>query len=180
MPFNKLNHKHLGELRPRFVLRSNVKVDKIISEINLGIEADHSVSGSIRGDYAVLRIPIKNRHYWSPELQVRVEEDEFCENQSTLIQCLVGPRSSVWGLFVFLYGVIGIIALIGGIYGASHYQLGKESIFIWFFPIGIILIPTIYVLAKIGQKKGRDQMLHLISFVYHHVDRIGTVERAEN
>jgi hypothetical protein len=41
------------------------------------------------------------------------------------------------------------------------------------------LIGTIFLFAKIGQKKGRDEMLHLVSFVYHHLAEIAPVERVK-
>lgn len=179
MPFNKLNHSHLGEIRPRFALKSSESIESIIHAVNVGISEDESVLGVTRVDYAVIKIPNKDLHYWSPELQVRLEIDEFDKDGKTDVLCLVGPRPPVWTLFLFIYAVIGISALIGGIYGLSNLQLGHESIFIWFLPAGLILIPTIYILAKIGQKKGRDQMLHLISFVYHRLESIGSVERIE-
>ena len=70
---------------------------------------------------------------------------------------------------MFFYVGIGVLALFGGIYGLAKWNLGKESIFIWAFPIAAILFGIIYITSKYGQKKGRDQMLYLVSFIYHAI-----------
>ncbi len=179
MPFNRLNHAVLGEIRPRFKLHSSIEPNQLAKIIVEAIKEDPSVIGHESNGLCMLKIPINDRHYWSPELTVRIEERVDGKDGSYL-SCLVGPQQSVWAMFAFIYGTIAMIAVFGGMYGLTQIELGKPSWMVWLFPIGIILLPSIYTLSKIGQKKGRNQMLHLISFLYHSVENAsGNVERTD-
>ena len=109
-----------------------------------------------------VRIPETDRHYWSPELQIAVEEPEYDED--TLIRCVVGPRPAIWTMFVFFYFLIGVSTFFGGMYGLVQYSLDKESGWVWAFLVGGILISAIYLIAFFGRKKGQEQMVHLIHF----------------
>ena len=178
MPFNRLNHSILGEIRPRFKLKSSLGPDEVFEKIKAHIEKDKTITGRVVDHYAIIGIPGEDIHYWSPELQIRAEVDE--ENpEFSIVRCLVGPRQTVWAMFSFFYAAIIIVSTFGGMYGLSRIQLGHSSNFVWFFPIGLLVFSSIYLTAKLGQKSGRDQMLHLVSFVYHTLDDHGSVERVE-
>ena len=73
---------------------------------------------------------------------------------------------------MLMFGYVGItvLALFGGLYGLVKWDLGKESIFIWTIPIAGFLFLIVYLTSKYGQQKGRDQMLYLVSFLYHAID----------
>lgn len=58
-------------------------------------------------------------------------------------------------------------------------QLGHSSSLVWLLLVGALLIPGVWVAARIGQKTGRDQMLHLVSTLYHTLDADGEVHRVE-
>jgi hypothetical protein len=176
MPFNKLNHSHLGEIRPRFHLRTSLSPEEALSVIGTSLREDQTVSGRVSKTHAFLRIPDQVAHYWSPELQARIEIDEY--KDETFVYCLIGPKQTVWALFTFFYAAIILIAVFGGIFGFSQHQLGKDSVFIY-FPIALLLVPTIFLFAKAGQRKGRDEMLHLISFIYHSLESKGELERID-
>ena len=47
----------------------------------------------------------------------------------------------------------------------------------WLIPGGIVLELLIFLATKWGQKKGRDQMLHLVSFLYHSLDDVDLVRK---
>ena len=180
MPFNQLDHHALGGIRPRFRLSSTLEKEAIFSYLKAHIHQDPTVNGSVLKHYAILRIPDPEAHYWSPELQVRVDidEDDPKENTTTL-KCLIGPKQSVWVLFAFFYGAIGLITFFAGSYGVVQMTLGKSSAFVWFLPVGLLMIPGLWLIAREGQRTGRDQMLHLVSFLYHTLDAHGEVERIE-
>lgn len=177
MPFNKLNHSVLGEIRPRFRLKSSLSIEAIKAVLDEQMKKDETVVGNVQMDYAIIRIPAAEQHYWTPELQVHLEQEENSED--TLLRCLVGPKQTVWALFLFVYISIAALTFFLGMYGLIQMQLGKESDLVYVIPIGLLLLPSIYTFSKIGQKTGRDQMMHLISFLYHTLDREGRVERTE-
>ena len=175
MPFNRLNHHILGEIRPRFALKINCEPEKALEHLREVVQTDKTVLGVRAKTYCFLKIPMAEQHYWSPEMSVRIEKADYLDY--TTVHCLVGPRQSIWVLFSLIYAALAIITIFGGMFGVVEYDASGSSLFIWVIPIGIILISTIFITAKLGQRKGRDQMLHLVSFVYHHLSEIAEVER---
>lgn len=178
MPFNRLNHSVLGEIRPRFALKTSSEPERAIAHIEEQIYKDKTISG-VRSDQLIfLKTPSWNQHFWSPEMTVRIEIEEWTDY--TTVSCLVGPRQTVWALWAFFYSALAIITIFGGIFGLVQYQESGYSSWLYVIPIGVVLISTAFIAAKYGQRKGRDQMLHLVSFLYHHLSEIGDVERIEN
>lgn len=177
MPFNKLNHAHLGEIRPRFKLHITLEAKEALDYIKTSIDEDKTVHGNIVMGHARLSIPADDRHYWSPELDVGIEKSE--EGEGSMVRCLVGPKQSVWVMLMFFYSTVGIYTLFALMIGLSNWSLDKPATILWTVPLGLAIMPTIYFAAQSGQRKGRDQMLHLISFVYHVLDKHGQVERIE-
>lgn len=177
MPFNRLNHSVLGVIRPRFYLKSNAPVEKCLEHMNACLKKDPTVAGVRSGELIFLKTPKNEQHYWSPEMTVRIETNEFIDY--TRVCCLLGPRQTVWVMFTLIYAAITLSTLFATMFGFVQYANNGYSAWLWFLPIGIILISSIFISAKIGQQKGRDQMLHLVSFTYHSLDEIGDVERLE-
>ncbi len=177
MPFNRLNHSILGKIRPRFYLKSMTPSDELKAKVLKGLEKDKTVVGQISSDLILLKIPKVQQHYWSPELTVRFETNEYID--FTRVCCLAGPNQTVWLMFTFIYAFIGLATLFAGMFGMVKYSTSGATGWLWSIPIGILLISTIFVSAKIGQKKGRDQTLHLVSFLYHALAEKGSVEWVE-
>jgi hypothetical protein len=176
MPFNRLNHSVLGEIRPRFYLETDSTVDDCLTHVMQSLEKDKTVFGQRSNDLIFLKTPRNVQHYWSPEMTVRIETNEYID--FTRISCLVGPRQSVWVMFAFIYAAIAVATLFAAMFGFVQYSQNGSSPWLWVIPIGIVLVSSVFIAAKIGQKKGRDQMLHLISFLYHSLEEIGPVRRA--
>jgi hypothetical protein len=177
MPFNRLNHSILGEIRPRFYLKSSAQVEESLERMENNLSKDPYVSGLRSGEYIFLKTPKHLQHYWSPEMSVRIEESET--KDFTRVCCLLGPRQTVWFMFTLIYSAITLITFFASIMGFVEYSRHGSSGFLWVIPIGIVLISSFFIVAKIGQKKGRDQMLHLVSYTYHALAEVGEVERLE-
>ena len=177
MPFNRLNHSVLGEIRPRFHLKIASDPEAALVHVEEELYADKTVTG-LRSDQLIfLKTPSWEQHYWSPEMTVRIEVEEYTDY--TTVSCLVGPRQTVWALWAFIYTAILLVTVFGGIFGLVQYDQQGSSPWIWVIPIGVVLLSSAFVASKIGQRKGRDQMLHLISFLYHSLEKLGEVERLE-
>jgi len=168
MLFNSHNSDNI-EIRPRFKLFSDFGSEEILEKINKALPEQSDVVGIVKGTHAFLRIQESKEHYWSPVMEVVVEKDED-DIKKTSIRCLLGPKPSIWMMLMFIYVGVGVFSVFGGMYGLAKWNLGKESIFIWAFPVGLFIFGIIYFTSKYGQRKGRDQMLHLVSFLYHAID----------
>lgn len=166
--FNSHNTDNI-EIRPRFRLISTKRQDDIVSRINVALPKQKEVVGLYKGDHFFLSIPEQDQHYWSPVMEV-VVRPYYEDKSKTLVRCLLGPKQSIWVMLMFFYVAAGLLALFGGMYGLAKWNLGKESIFIWAIPCALLLAALIYFTAKYGQRKGRDQMLYLVSFLYHAIN----------
>lgn len=175
MPFNRLEHDRLGKIRPRFRLRYSGTVEDAMNALQKNLTLDKTVVGMTARERIHVRIPKNIRHYWSPEIHLTFEE--YPDGNGTLVRCLAGPAQPVWTLFMFIYAVIGIITVFSLMFGCSQLQLGHYPFLFWIAAAGAVLFPSIRTVSLLGQKKARDQTLHLVSFVYHALDDSGTVER---
>ena len=166
--FNSHNKDNI-EIKPRFRLISEIAVEDVIIKIKEALPLQKDVVGEVKGHHAFFKIPLKNQHYWSPTMEVEIKK-YYEDETKTSIKCILGPKQSIWLILMFFYVGIGVLALFGGMYGLVKWNLGKESLFIWAFPIAAFLFSIIYFTAKYGQRKGRDQMLYLVSFLYHAIN----------
>lgn len=177
MPFNRLNHSILGEIRPRFYLRIQNEPTEAMDHIEKQVKTVKTVTCDRSNHLIFLKTPSWLAHYWSPEMTVRIEKSEYSD--AITVCCLLGPRQAVWAMFTLIYAAIILITTFGGMFGFVQYQRDGFSWFLWLIPMGIIAFFSVFLVAKIGQKKGRDQMLYLVSFLYHSLAEIGPVERVE-
>lgn len=177
MPFNRFNHSILGEIRPRFKLKISLAPEEALKQVEQKLYNDKTVSGERSDQLLFLKTPTWQRHYWSPEMTVRIEIEEYTDY--TTVSCLVGPRQTVWALWAFIYSSILLVTVFGGSFGLVQYNQDGSSPWIWLIPIGVVLLSSAFIASKIGQRKGRDQMLHLVSFLYHSLEDVTEVERLD-
>lgn len=178
MSFNRHTEEELFLVRPRFKLHTDLKKENILELIQNKISPSNGVVGTRTKHRFFLRIPKEDQHYWSPEMQIEVTNNEIekeehewePDTKNSTIRCVIGPKQSIWTMFVFGYSLAGVIIFFGGLYGFVQMSLNKPPIFLWSIPIGIILIVALYTAAAYGRKKGHEQMNHLIRFLYHAID----------
>ena len=180
MSFNRHTEEELFLVRPRFKLYSNIDKKEILDRISKKIATTSDVNGACTENRCFLSIPENDRHFWSPELQIEItdnrhDEDDYdfardTDTYNTTIRCVIGPKQSIWAMFVFGFSLAGVIIFFGGMYGLVQMNLYDKSPFLWCFPIGIAMILSLYAAAAYGRKKGHQQMLHLIHFLYKAID----------
>jgi hypothetical protein len=122
------------------------------------------INGKIVDDQIVLDITGEDVHYWSPQLDFRVEEDEDLKD-TTIIAGLIGPRPAVWTLFMFICFSIGFIGFFATSYGISRYMVEDFSLAIWGLPVAVLIMLTAYQAGKFGERLGAHQVEVLKQFV---------------
>ncbi|HRN42832.1 MAG: hypothetical protein KF732_00210 [Flavobacteriales bacterium] len=168
MPFNSHNID-VFEIKPRFKLISQLPTEEIFNRIRQALPQQQNVEGEVKGTHVFLSINKNKIHYWSPYMEVVIEQ-QVDDASKSFVRCLIGPKQSVWVMLMLMYIAIGVTSFFGGMYGFAKMNLGITSSFLWFIPAGILLFFVVYFTSKYGQKKGRDQMLYLVSFLYHAID----------
>jgi hypothetical protein len=150
------------ELRPRFKIESALSSDEIIQKINTAInDKEVPCNGSVITDYAVLKIPQDQLHFWSPQLSLNVSK----QKEGSLISGLFAPSPAVWTMFMFFYMGIGVLGLFGMFYGLSQWTINKEPTMLWSVPVALLIELIIYLIAQTGKKLGNKQMHQLNSIL---------------
>ena len=78
-----------------------------------------------------------------------------------------------------IYTAILLVTAFSAVFGWVDYDVNGNTGWLWVTPIGFLGLSSAFVASKFGQRKGPDQMLHLISFLYHELSKLGEVERIE-
>ena len=96
-------------IRPRFQIPSGLSQAKLLEKIRTALEQpDAPVKGTIIDHHVILRIPVAHQHYWSPQLDLEIEETE----KRTVIKGLFGPNPSVWFMYIFFYSVLSFVSIM--------------------------------------------------------------------
>ena len=150
-------------VRPRFEIETEYTPNDLANLIKAALHSDNApCKGRIKHGYATLYLPNEDRHYWSPELTLTIEETE---NGGSLLRGLYGPRPAVWTMFVFFYSLIGFAIMVIGIVGLSNLSLERSGTILWLIPVLVLAFLTLYLVAFFGQRVGREQMVVLHGFV---------------
>ena len=122
------------------------------------------VKGKIVENHIILDIEGERAHYWSPQLNFRIEKDDDNEDH-TIMAGLIGPRPAVWTLFMFVYFSIGIAGFVISTFGVSRLLIGEYSNLLWAFPVAILFMLTAYSVGKYGERLASDQIEMLKQFI---------------
>lgn len=153
------------QIRPRFDFTVASTSVKLKAKVLRMLDEDYEfIKGTISGDYVVLNIRNEDLHYWSPQMNFRIEEHDDDQALCRVVG-LIGPRPTVWTLFVFIYFSVGITSFFISLYALSKYTLGDYSHLLWAFPLGILFMLTAYRTSKFGEKLGQEQTDVLKSFL---------------
>lgn len=159
-------------VRPRIKLYSDRSIVHVIECFHDTVESkDFQLDGTFLKSSMIIKIPDEIIHYWSPELQLEVSEnplkdDEYTEHkEKTVIRGFVGPKSTVWTMFMFLYIAFGALLLGGVIYGSSQQMLDQEGTGYWFALLGGIGFLLTFIASQIGQKMGEEQTTIFLNLI---------------
>lgn len=162
--------------RPRFTryFTNDVKTlintfEKALNNCELGCE------GSVATHHVFIKTPIQDRHFWSPQLHLQIEEYK----NGSQIRGLYGPSPAVWTLFIFLYAFFGCLCLAFSIFGFTLYSLDSSPWPLWIAGLSFTLIIGTYFAAQLGQKIGLKDTIQLHSFFEESISELNEVHENE-
>ncbi len=148
-------------IRPRFEIWVPEAPEAVQERIRRRLaDAREICNGTVIPGHIVLKIPAAEQHFWSPQLSLNLE----AHDDGTLISGLYGPNPSVWVMFTFGYGAVGILALFISIFGFTRRSLGLDAPILWVLPLLGIIAVGLYLASQIGQKLGAEQTFTLNHF----------------
>lgn len=151
-------------IRPRIKRTCKCLPEEIALHIKEQLAETDDIIGGAAMNSITLKIPPKDHHYWSPELHLHLRREEGAER--TEVSGFVGPKSSIWTMFMFFYIGLGTIALFAGMYAMTQQSLdiattGGYTISI----VAVALIGGVFIATQIGQKIALNQTHQLIAFM---------------
>ncbi len=160
-------------IRPRFRQHVKDSFEDIRDRMKKGIEKNNNpYAVTYLPNQITLRILPANRHFWSPQLNITLEE----KDDGTLIRGLYGPNPSIWAMFFFAYSALGVIILFAGMVILSQISLGMEAPLWWVIPVCAAMIIIVYMIAQTGQKIGAQEMFDLHHFYESTLGEKVTIE----
>ena len=149
-------------IRPRYTFSVPLKKADVLNKLREALkDMPSGLEGKFVKPLVVVSVSKENRHFWSPELSLDIEEKE----NGTEIRCTLGPRSSLWTMFATFYGFSILVGIAGLVLGFSQLTLGMNAYGFWLVPVSIILLASAYGIAITGQKLSYEQMLELRNFI---------------
>jgi hypothetical protein len=122
------------------------------------------MEGHLVDNHIILDIVGEEVHYWSPQLNFRIEPDED-DGTKSVVSGIIGPRPPVWTMFMFIYFSTGVIGFFISSYGVSKWILGEFSYTLLAFPMAILFMLTAYRAGKYGEQLGAEQIEMLKNFI---------------
>ncbi|MFD2824377.1 GTP-binding protein [Lacinutrix iliipiscaria] len=151
-------------LRPRFKFDVNHDNQELLELFENTKNAQTHFIVSRIDEHIFIKIPKKNQHFWSPQLHLEINKNDF-KNNST-IYGLFGPNPTVWTMFMFFHFIVAGLFIGFSIWTYTNWSLDTSfelqlslacfMIIIWF---------ALYFAARIGKKTGIDQMHQLHKFM---------------
>ncbi len=149
-------------MRPQFDFTVSCDYSQSFQRLSDALEKSDDVSGTVFADSAILKIPAHETHLWTPQLKVSVEKSP---TGGCTIHGLIGPRPSIWSLFMASYVAWAFIIMMSLVFGSSQAMLSQSAWAFWGAPIGILGSVLTYVTARIGRRIGRPQSRRLKAFL---------------
>ncbi len=151
----------LPPMRPKFEFTFPIVPDHAIELLESIMDNnDHPIEGRSAGNHLMLVIPIKDRHFWSPwlNLEARPYKPNPDSELITHIKGRFSPNPSVWTGFMMTYSSLAVLAFLAVIFAFSQIMMDDSP---WalqaLIPLAIIA-GVMYWSSLVGQKLAQEQM----------------------
>ncbi len=137
--------------------------DMLLRKLNGLVETtDHPFDVQVANDLITLNVDEIEQHWWSPEMNLRVESSE----KGAVIYEVIGPNSSIFTLAMFFVMLGSVTFLAALIMTFSQIYLDETPFLalVGTFSSALLILVTFALLAM-GRIKARDQVKGLRTFV---------------
>lgn len=148
-------------LRPRFQETLEANAASLLDQLERSSTPPFLVKRL--DDHVFIKISDAERHFWSPQLQLEILEEEGQEG--CRIYGLFGPNPALWTFFMFLHFGVATLFVILGIWAYSSASLGRPyGILLGAMGGMVVLWFVLYAFGRAGRAKGKPQMHQLYRF----------------
>lgn len=152
--------------RPRFEHEVDLPRDEVLARLRSALHANKDrIQGMVLPTGRVeLTVSDAERHVWSPQLTVDVEDSAAGDMRSRL-RARFGPHPHVWTLYVALYALSILFAIACAVIGLSQLTLGMKPWALYWAPLSFVAVGLIYGASYVGQGLGSAQMYAVRAFL---------------
>lgn len=159
-----MSHTLPVRLRPRFEATVPRPPSEVTAQLREALaQPDAPCRGRVFGDHAVLYVLHADERIWSPFLSL----DMAWDPNGTHLRGLFGPKPSVWSLFVASYALCCFGGFIAAGFAYAQWTLGQPTWALGGLVLALGGALLTWLLARYGQRRGRQQMRLLRSFLDH-------------
>ncbi len=153
--------------RPRFKFHSELSMSDINDKIVKHSKQPQEPLIEVQKvqNHLVLSFPKADRHFWTPHMDINLEEDPDHPHRHVLTRCLIAPSPTVWTMFTFVYGFFGFLGFVGLTLAMSQWTLKKPIWGLWLLLASVIGVVAMYLVSYEGKRLARDEMYALKKFV---------------
>ena len=149
-------------MRPRFKLQLPVERETWLQKLRWLLDNEPGcLRGQVFRKHAVLEVCDKERTFWSPYLNLEVED----EPDGSAVRGRFSPHPNVWTMFMGVYILLALAGLGGLSYGIVQYTLGQTPWAFLIAPAAVAMFGFVYGATLIGQGLGAEQMYTMRSLV---------------
>lgn len=169
-------------MRPRFAVELPCDAEAVVRALREGLgRAEPALEGELDPTHCVLRVPAERRAFWSPELDLTFERPGKGNGpaEGVRVRCLFAPRPGVWTGFVFVYALLGCVALAGLLYGLAQLTLGEPPRALVVSAGALAALALVYASTFVGRGLAATQMYELRRALDESLERAAERARAE-
>lgn len=157
-------------LRPRFKMDFNESQEVLISKFKHNLKQDDcQYCSKIVDGHIIIDVPLEENHFWSPQLNIEIEKND---TDKTIVKGLFGPKPQLWTLFMFFHFAVAVAFIGFSIMAYVQWTLKEDYTSALIIVIGLpILWVVMYILGRIGRRKGHKQMDELYKFMMKTLEK---------
>jgi len=149
-------------MRPVFEIPLGADGDAVLRKLDELLKGgDTGLVGQVLPRHAVVQLPRDRRSLLSPYLNLELAD----RDDGTALRGRFSPHPNVWTGFMAIYGVLTMVAILAGMYGASQWWIGEPAWVLIGTPLALGAIAFVYGAAVIGQGLTADEMYDLRALV---------------
>jgi hypothetical protein len=119
-------------------------------------------AGKVIGRHIVLTVRARDRHFWSPWLEIEVTDaignDGNPGAAAAELRGRFTPHLSIWTGFAFSYLALIVLALFAGVWGLSQWMIDRRPTALWVALGCCVAMGLLWWSAQVGQCLARGQM----------------------
>ena len=152
----------MPKMRPTFLLAVDLTHEEAIGRIRALLEhPDGRFIGKVVGRHVMLTVSKKERHFWSPWLDMEVIEDGAPGADvggEVTVRGRFMPHPSIWTAFVAGYFGLGTIALFAACFAYAQWVTESRPTALWCVGLSVVATVAVWWSAQVGQRLARGQM----------------------